>query len=34
MSTIKNFEELEIWKNARPLVTNVYSDFRELKDYE
>jgi len=33
MSTIKIFEELEIWKNARPLVTKIYSDFRELKDY-
>jgi len=33
MSTIKNFEELEVWKNARPLVTKVYSDFSVLKDY-
>ena len=33
MSTIKDFEELEIWKNARPLVSKVYSDFREIKDY-
>ena len=33
MSTIKDFEELDIWKNARQLVTKVYSDFRELKDY-
>jgi len=33
MSTIKDFEELEIWKNARVLVSKIYSDFRELKDY-
>jgi len=33
MSTLKDFEELDIWKNARVLVTKVYSDFRELKDY-
>jgi len=33
MTTIKNFEELEIWKMARELVNLVYSDFRECRDF-
>jgi four helix bundle protein len=33
MTTFKNFEELELWKQARELVNLIYSDFRDLKDY-
>ncbi|NSW95648.1 MAG: four helix bundle protein, partial [Bacteroidales bacterium] len=33
MTTIRNFEELEIWKMARELVNLIYSDFRECNDY-
>jgi four helix bundle protein len=33
MGTIKDFEELEIWKMARELVNLIYSDFRNCKDY-
>jgi four helix bundle protein len=33
MGTIKNFEELEIWKMARELVNLIYSDFKNCKDY-
>jgi len=33
MTTIRNFEELEIWKMARELVNLVYSDFRECRDF-
>ncbi len=33
MSTLKDFEELDIWKSSRQLVSNVYSDFSGLKDY-
>ena len=33
MGTIKNFEELEIWKLARELVNLVYSDFRNCRDF-
>ncbi len=33
MTTIKNFEELEIWKMARELVNFIYSDFRECRDF-
>ena len=33
MSTIRDFEDLEIWKNARVLVSKVYKDFHGLKDY-
>jgi four helix bundle protein len=29
MASIKNFEELEIWKLSRELVNLVYSDFRK-----
>ena len=33
MATIKNFEELKIWKLAREIVNLIYSDFRRNKDY-
>jgi four helix bundle protein len=33
MTTIKNFEELEIWQLARELVNLIYSDFRQCRDY-
>jgi four helix bundle protein len=33
MTTIKNFEELEIWQLARELVNLIYSDFRECRDF-
>ena len=33
MSTIKNFEELEIWKMSRELVNLIYSDFRKCHDF-
>jgi four helix bundle protein len=33
MGTIKNFEDLNIWKVSRELVNLVYSDFRKCKDF-
>jgi four helix bundle protein len=33
MSTIKNFEDMEIWKQSRELVNYVYSDFKTCKDF-
>lgn len=33
MGTIKNFEDLEIWKLAREIVNLIYSDFRGCKDF-
>ena len=33
MSTIKDFEDLEIWQLARELTNYVYSDFRNCKDF-
>ncbi len=33
MTTIKNFEELDIWMMSRELVNQVYSDFRKCKDF-
>jgi four helix bundle protein len=33
MGTIKNFEDLEIWKMARELVNLIYSDLRDCHDY-
>ena len=33
MGTIKNFEDLEVWKMSRELVNLVYSDFRKGHDY-
>ena len=33
MGTIKNFEDLEIWKMSRVLVNLIYSDFRKCHDF-
>ena len=33
MGTIKNFEELDIWKMSRKMVNLVYNDFRKCKDF-
>jgi len=33
MVTIKNFEDLEVWKLARELVNLIYRDFHSCKDY-
>lgn len=33
MGTIKNFEDLEVWKMARQLVNYIYNDFRRCKDF-
>ena len=33
MGTIKNFEDLAIWKMSREIVNQVYKDFRECRDY-
>jgi hypothetical protein len=33
MGTVKDFEDLEIWKMARKLVNLVYSDFRDCREY-
>jgi four helix bundle protein len=33
MGTIRDFEELEIWKMARELVNLIYYDFRFCKDF-
>jgi four helix bundle protein len=33
MATIKNFEDLTIWKESRELVKTVYSDIQHVKDY-
>jgi len=33
MATIKDFEDLEIWKLARELLKLIYNDFRDCKDY-
>jgi four helix bundle protein len=33
MPTIKNFEDLEIWKMSREMVNLIYSDLRLCKDY-
>ena len=33
MSTIKCFEDLEIWKLSRELVKKIYSDFRNSRDF-
>ncbi len=33
MTTIRNFEELDIWMMSRELVNLVYSDFRKCKDF-
>jgi len=33
MGTIKNFEDLAIWQMAREIVRQIYSDFRNCKDF-
>jgi four helix bundle protein len=33
MSTVKDFEDLEIWQLARELLNLIYDDFRYCKDY-
>jgi four helix bundle protein len=33
MGTVKNFEELEIWKLSRELVNLIYSDFIKCRDF-
>jgi four helix bundle protein len=33
MSTIKNFEDLEIWKSARNITKQVYQDFSKNRDF-
>ena len=33
MGTIKNFEDLEVWKMSREIVNLVYSDFRKCRDF-
>ncbi len=33
MGTIKDFEDLEIWRMARTLVNGIYSDFGSCRDY-
>jgi four helix bundle protein len=33
MATIKNFEDLEIWKASRILTTQVYKDFMTNRDF-
>ena len=33
MGTIKNFEDLDLWKHARELVNLIYSDFSKCKDF-
>ena len=29
----KGFEEMEVWSDAQDLAVNVYSDFKEVRDY-
>ena len=33
MTTFRNFEDLELWKEARILVNLIYSDFAQCKDF-
>jgi four helix bundle protein len=33
MGTIKNFEDLEVWKMSRQLVNLIYSDFIKCRDF-
>jgi hypothetical protein len=33
MGTIKDFEDLEVWKMGAELVNLVYPDFRSCRDY-
>ena len=34
MNTVKDFEDLEIWRLARELLNLIYEDFRHCKDFE
>ena len=33
MGTVKDFEDLAVWKMARELVNQIYNDFRGSKDF-
>ncbi len=33
MTTIKNFEDLDLWKASRELVNLIYKDFAKCKDF-
>jgi len=33
MGTVKDFEDLEIWRMSRVLVNGIYSDFRYCRDF-
>lgn len=33
MGTIKNFEDLDLWKSSRELVRMIYSDFSRCRDF-
>ena len=33
MGTVRDFEDLAIWKMAREIVNQIYSDFRECHDF-
>jgi four helix bundle protein len=33
MATLKNFEDLEIWKKSRSVTKFVYQDFRSIRDF-
>jgi four helix bundle protein len=33
MGTIRNFEDLEIWKMSRELINLIYSDFKKCRDF-
>jgi four helix bundle protein len=33
MGTVKDFENLEIWRMSRVLVNGIYTDFRTCRDY-
>ena len=33
MGTIKNFEDLDLWKHAREMVNLIYPDFAKCKDF-
>ncbi len=33
MGTIRNFEDLDLWNNARALVNLIYKDFIKCKDF-